>query len=539
MNNGFVLTIKAKILLILVTAIIGFVIYIAANAWSLNSNKTNLEEITSVHFPALQRTKQAVNLLARIEDQLQLAVTTGDSEQLTGIETSRVQLVQALSEAGSLSKQISSDTKDLEDKFNAYYSAAYKLSSDMIDGSIDFSNIQSIVQDKKEKFDQVTSSLDNLNERQTRILSGIIDSTNETSSLALLWGIGIGIATVVVLSVVAIPIALGVTSKLNSVTESLQDMSRGSGDLQKRLPESQGDEIGLLVRAFNGFIANLHNTITEIVKVTGPLANVASELKQIVATTKHQVSEQRTASTDASEAATAVSNNINDVDANAQLATNEANSAMSEIQNGQAVFNRTAKSFETLANDMESTSSEMARLESDTNAVGVILEVIRGIAEQTNLLALNAAIEAARAGEQGRGFAVVADEVRTLASKTQDSTEEIDTLISQLQQTASVAAASMLKRTDAARASVEEAQSATEHLEQVVNSMAKIQSISKKVASAVETEKQLATRILHQVNNVDQIAEQSYQQTHSLTDSSQELQTQAETLREITGRFSL
>ncbi len=538
MGVSMYLSIRIKILLILAAAIVGFAVYLAANAWSLNKNKANLEELTAKHFPALQKVKETVVLLESIEDSMQLAVTTGDLEELSSTEELRADLASRLEEAGRLVAPIQSDTKAAREAFETYYRLAHDLSESMVDGTVDFANIQTLASNKRERLEGVASLLNGLERKQSQQLSAIIDSTNENSQFALLLGVFIGLITIVVLVFVSVSIAFGVTKKLNTITETLLDMTRGSGDLQKRLPGTTPDEIGKLVNAFNAFIEKLQHVITDVIATADPLSVVASELNQIVDSTKHQITSQRNASADATQAAREVTENIAHVSENAKTAAHEADSAMEKIGVGQQVLNSTASAIERLANEIESTSGEVSRLESDTNSVGVILDVIRGIAEQTNLLALNAAIEAARAGEQGRGFAVVADEVRSLASKTQDSTEEINNLITQLQQNATAAAESMMKRTDEARKSVEEASSATAHLQDVVDSMSRIHEINGRVANAVESEKELAERISNRVQHLDEIAETVDKQSKSLESSSQNLVTQADRLRTITSQFS-
>lgn len=395
----------------------------------------------------------------------------------------------------------------------------------MVEGTADFKNIGTKVSQKEERYKKISDTLANLKNTQENELKAIILKADESSRTALQLGIGIGVATIVLLSLVSFPIAKSIRYQLNFVTESLQEMSQGSGDLRKRIPQESDDEIGKLINAFNSFLEKLHTIIGEVIKTADPLSDIATELNNIVTQLHQHMGEQRSASNGSSQAAYEVNDNIGIASKNTEAATNEAILANEKVSEGKDIVNRTAENIEKLASDMESASNAVSQLEADTGAVGMILDVIRGIAEQTNLLALNAAIEAARAGEQGRGFAVVADEVRSLASKTQNSTEEINTLIAQLQQNSTKAVSSMQTGTQQALDCVTEARQASEQFLSIANSMANIQDVSAQVFNAVESQKDLAQKILQHTELVDSIAKQTDQQTESLAHSSQALTT--------------
>ncbi|WP_096085201.1 methyl-accepting chemotaxis protein [Agaribacterium haliotis] len=531
------LSIFNKIILIIVTASLGFALYVVANMFSTSVNKNNLTQIGEVQVPLLLEAQNASNLLLRIDDQLQLAVTTGETEQIIQAETTKAKLDESLRNIQSLfpGERIDSLIRAEEH----YFRLAHELSSGIVQDTIDFSQVGGLSQNKASAFRSVTEALTELEQVQKESLQALVDEANESNSRALMMGVSIGIGTLIILCMVGIPIALNVRHNLNSVRYSLKNMAQGSGDLTTRIHQASQDEVGQLVRQFNNVMEKLQQTFKEVIHSAAPLGDVASELNRVVDQTTRQISEQRAASSEAARAAAEVNDNIGGVASNTDQASHEATLANDKVSEGQRVVNSTADNISRLADAMEEASSVVSQLESDTGSVGMILEVIRGIAEQTNLLALNAAIEAARAGEQGRGFAVVADEVRSLASKTQQSTEEIDTLISQLQQNAVRASSSMKSSTEQARASVEEAHLASEQLNFIANSMANIQGVSAEVAHAVEGQKQLAQSILEHVEHVDSIAVEADQQTAALSHSSEALHTQAEQLKHITSQFKV
>ena len=531
------LSIFQKIVFVIATATVGYVIYIAVNIQSNNINKSNLDELTEIQFPLLLKTQAANNALQSIDDQLQIAVTTGDEDQLTQAEILKQELDRQLNDIARLST--SSNVGRIQEELNAYFKQATDLSRSMIDGTADFSTVGQKAAQKTKSFEEVKSALAVFESEQQSKMNAIVNNANSSAQFAIFLGLGIGVATIIALSVVGFSIAVNVSRKVNSVTESLEEMAQGSGDLRKRLPDAGSDEVGDLVRAFNVFVEKLHGTMEKIVTIASPLSHIATELNSVVEQTNSQMAEQRQASSEASQAASNVNDNIGVVAENTETAANEATLANDKVSEGRQVVNKTAETIEKLADDMAAASTAVTQLEEDTGSVGMILDVIRGIAEQTNLLALNAAIEAARAGEQGRGFAVVADEVRSLASKTQQSTEEINTLISQLQQNAAKAVSTMQTGTEQARESVDEARLASEQFQFIANSMSNIQGVSAQVAQAVEGQIVLAQQILSQVEMVDSIAVKADEQTDSLANSSLSLSEHAEDLRRVTEEFKV
>jgi methyl-accepting chemotaxis protein len=238
---------------------------------------------------------------------------------------------------------------------------------------------------------------------------------------------------VIILSLMGFSLHKLILTPLDNITARVNDIAQGQGDLTKRVEFRSSDELGLLSKGINGFIDNVHTIVKDISSVSTNLDQTSKdsqeniqELNELVNNLDEQVAEIVTTVHDLSETSKGVANQATESATITQETSNLAGEGMAEV-------NQANKMIQDLAVSIQDSTSKTEKLEEYSQSITTVIEVIKGIAEQTNLLALNAAIEAARAGEQGRGFAVVADEVRTLAQRTQESTGQITDLISQLQ----------------------------------------------------------------------------------------------------------
>lgn len=533
------LSIQKKILLILVAANIAFIIYLTTHIWSVTANRAKLNQVSNQQFPMLLLAQSAGSQLEKINDQLQLAVTTGDNEQIQLADQTKIEFDSTINSIETLSTKGIDNLKDMTKKINIFFDLARDIAKNMVEGTADLSNIRNLVTNKNAVYEAANKSLNTFYETQEHELKKTITEANNTARFSLILGIIIAITTLIILSIIAIPIALSISNKLEDITSSLQDISQGSGDLKKRIEKTSNDEIGKLIDAFNNFIAKLQNTISDVVATADPLSEIALELNNIANSASTQMSSQRRASEEASHAVNDMHVSIKFVAENTETAAHEATLADDKVSTGQNVVNDTKATISKLATDIESAATIVSQLESDSGSVGMILDVIRGIAEQTNLLALNAAIEAARAGEQGRGFAVVADEVRSLASKTQQSTEEINSLITQLQHNASKATSSMTISTEQARESVRGVDNVSEQFQFIANFMSNIKTISEQVSQSISDEKTLTEKIVKHVQVVDQIAVRAEERTNALINSSKSLTEKSDQLKYITHLFNV
>jgi methyl-accepting chemotaxis protein len=302
-------------------------------------------------------------------------------------------------------------------------------------------------------------------------------------------------------SVVAIPIERIITA--------LEDIARGEGDLTRRLNTDRNDEIGTLAKVFNQFVEKIQTLICRIQKSVVEMSVATGEMSQIARASSHAVDEQRTETDQVATAMNELNATAHEVAQNAVQAAAAAEKADDTGQMARDVVRSAITSIHQLASDIDSSSRVISELEKEVANITSVLDVIRGIAEQTNLLALNAAIEAARAGEQGRGFAVVADEVRTLASKTQASTEEIQEMIRRLQNGTNKAVSVMQSSKSSGEATVGMANKADAALNDIAASISMINEMNTQIASAAEEQTAVTDDINRSLTRIVEIADGS------------------------------
>ena len=531
------LSIAKKIYLIPVIGTLSFVIYlILASITALNNVKT-LEQTRDIQFPVLQASQHAQVLLERVKDSLASAVTTGDSEALAGAATFRGSLTEALNNISRLNNDYASDINNIKQSFDAYYQAAYSVSEQMINNTADFSTLAQRSAAMNSDYDNTARLLSQFSNTKLSQFTTSIDDASEQAGTLITVGIVMGIITTLVLFGTAFPIARGIQNSLSSMIRSLQSLAKEDGDLTARIHTNSKDELGDLAHWFNTFMQKLQHVVKDIINTAVPLSKLAKDLHQLTDDTNKTISDQRSAANHAKHAVDDMSASVVAEVASANEAAAAANQSSDAADQGQKTVILTVENIQQLAGNVQEASEVITQLEKDANQVGTVLSVIKGIAEQTNLLALNAAIEAARAGEQGRGFAVVADEVRTLASRTQKSTEEIQRTIEQLQSAARLSVQKMQQSTAQAGNSVQSANQAGDALQLITQSIAQIRLMNQQIADATDDQQKMASDIVGHVDAIFKNTEHSSQSAGHIAKASSELATLAHNLENITRLF--
>jgi methyl-accepting chemotaxis protein len=333
----------------------------------------------------------------------------------------------------------------------------------------------------------------------------------------------ISIAGLVLMIALIWLLSRSIAHPLREVVAVLEDIASGEGDLTRQLPVKGNDEITHLATAFNRFVDKIHGLVSQTTDAVAQITTAAAHLSDGSENANAQVERQRTETEQVAAAMHEMTATVQEVARNANSAAHAARDANQEAGKGERIVQNTVAAIEMLARDIEAAAEVIRRLETDSDTIGKVLDVIRSIAEQTNLLALNAAIEAARAGEQGRGFAVVADEVRTLASRTQESTKEIQTMIERLQAGAESAVTAMQLSRSRSVETVTQAGQAGAALNSIAAAIVRIDDMNTQIASAAEEQSAVAEEINRNVSNITQSVESTSQGSRSIAQSSEQL----------------
>ena len=316
-----------------------------------------------------------------------------------------------------------------------------------------------------------------------------------------------------------------------------KDLVRGKGDLSKRLDDSRTDEIGDLGKVVNTWIESSQLLIQRLADTQKNAEGAADEIMSLSSHAASGLTKQQAETEQVATAMNEMTATVQEVARNAVSAAEAAKNADHDATNGNEIVVKTIQALDGLSTEVERAAEVMRKLESDSVSIGSVLAVIREIADQTNLLALNAAIEAARAGEQGRGFAVVADEVRTLASRTQESTREIQGIIEQLQSRSKEAVLVMDHSRTNVKHCVEQAAQAGAALDTITNRVAVIDQMNAQIATAAEEQSKVAEEINQNIVSISRVTDESAEAAKQTSEASHRLGDMAGELKKYVSLF--
>jgi methyl-accepting chemotaxis protein len=367
--------------------------------------------------------------------------------------------------------------------------------------------------------------------------SSLLITSQEVTSfwMNLTFTIEVLIAIVLIASIIFLVQSL--FKPLQKATNAMLNIGEGDGDLSKRLYEEGKDELSSLGRGFNLFANHIQNVVIELGGAINEISTSSTQLNATANRTDQAIMEQKIGIEQLLSALEQILPAIQEVAENAAQGVNLTNVSNQAAQDGLIVVEQAISNINLLDTDIGNASDVIQLLAQDTDNIGSVLDVIRGIADQTNLLALNAAIEAARAGEQGRGFAVVADEVRTLAQRTQDSTSEIQSMIEKLQVGAKAAVQVMEQSKKRTVACVSNTRETGDSLEKITQSVASISDINTQIAAATEEQNSTIDDIKRNVDNINQHVELTMEGSQETASNSQKTTELSEKIKNLVNQF--
>lgn len=539
MNFLLKLSVAQKIFLIPIIGAVSFITFVVINSIVSSQNASQLQVAKNVDFPALQLSTSVLTNMEKVRDTLASSVTTGDVDAIDVAREKVDAVLDDLQAIRRIDPSLSSGVTTLQSTFSAYSEQAIEVTASILNETADFATLGDKLEEMNANYDNAISLVNQFIAARQSAFEQAFSEYNSAQDFLFWLGIIMGVVTTLILFGTAYPITSEIRGNLTRVVKSLRDIAQEDGDLTIRIESKAQDEVGDLVRYFNLFMEKLQKVVKDIVQTTLPLSDLAQNLSQLTETTNRNIADQQGAATQAKNAVDDMNHSVVAVAESAAEAARAADEATNASNEGQSVVNSTVRSIQSLAKNVDDSAQVIRKLENDSNQVGVVLDVIKGIAEQTNLLALNAAIEAARAGEQGRGFAVVADEVRTLASKTQKSTEEIQTTIEQLQSAARSAVQVMSSGTEQAESSVNEANKAGESLNVIADTIGRISAMNGQIASTTDNQQAVAEQIVGFVDEIYARTDETSKNSVRLASASSELANLAKNLEGIARQFKV
>jgi methyl-accepting chemotaxis protein len=388
-------------------------------------------------------------------------------------------------------------------------------------------------------FDAPRDSLNALGERLDEL--AVASATNASSTLSAQTNFQL----FQVVSLVVIFILIGITMPIMLVRpivvlrDKMYEVARGDGDLTARIVVRSRDELGQVAEAFNGVIEKLQKSISVVKEVNVYLEQGAASLRDAAAGNIELAEEQYQTIDQVVTAVEEMHGAAREIANNSNSGADAANEAQNSVKQGTQVSKQSNERVAQLSERLNRSSEAVGRLADEAVSIASVLDVIRGIAEQTNLLALNAAIEAARAGEQGRGFAVVADEVRALASKTQQSTEDIQKRIETLQAGVDDAVGAMKSGIEVLENTVTDVASAAESFVKIEGAISQITDMSMQIATATEEQTHVVEEINKNLQMISDYSSRSTDQSRNLSELAGDLKTRTDELSEVVGRFKV
>ncbi|MDO9624267.1 MAG: methyl-accepting chemotaxis protein [Pseudomonas sp.] len=533
------LSLTLKFLLLPAIALLGMLLFVAYTSLQLANNDVRLVTLETNSFPTLEKADAVIFQYSRLPGLLNSAVAAGELETLDEARkvlsdiTGRQQELQGLITRADRRQELDA----WRNAIKRYADNALPASEQLIKGSASFEDLAPNLGRMATDLADAQRLGDSFRLHAYEDFQHTLAQTRTDNATTTRVGFALSAILILLISVASVLVIRGTMANVRGVITSLQAIARGDGDLTRRVNVDSNDEIGEMIQLFNGFIDKLQGTIRQIIDAASPLAGMSQELYRLTQDAKENSRSQQGHTDSISRDILNMTNSIQEVAHRSQQASEEAGAASQQADQARKNIGSLSTSISDLGSSVMDAVSAMQQLEEETQQVGSVLTVIRSIAEQTNLLALNAAIEAARAGEQGRGFAVVADEVRNLASKTAASTAEIQNIIMRLQNSANGVLNVMTANGEKAQASIERSVQATQILEAIASAVGHINQLNAGIAQFTQEQIGLSSSIQQDTQVLQQDAQATAQGAEATARLGEQLVSTGDHLRAATAQF--
>ena len=533
------LPLKYKILSIALISALGFASYIAYHFKAIQVNDQRLERIQQINYPALEAVGVIWLELFAARSAMQEAISESELSLIEKAKAHQKTINTLLEKINVFAPQYKSVTEVLNKKLANYMNTASKLTVGIIDGQMPLNEIRAQAKNMNTDYNGFSDSLKKFRIQAHKDFAERLDQAKQESRLSLTTGMIIALIILSVILVTSLMIANGITSNLNRIIKELEGMSTGKGDLTVRLETTAQDEIGTLVNRFNAFATHLQLMIKVLANLALGVTKGTEDVQRIAQHTREGIENQQGKIHQVATAITQMAQTSVEVSSNAGQASDATQQANNESQSSQQIVQQSIQGISTLASNIENAQTVIQALANEVEKIASASQDIGNIAEQTNLLALNAAIEAARAGEQGRGFAVVADEVRTLAGRTAESTSEIGNIVQRLLENASQAVEVMEQSKNQAEDAVSQSKNTGQSLESILRSIVTINQMNDLVSSSAKEQSSVAEEVSENIVRINSFSEQTVDNAQATAQATQKLSEQAEQLKAIVNEFKV